>query len=43
MQEGPHWYFQDYPLEKQIWYFNTIKNLILYLPIMNRIKNIMKD
>jgi len=24
MQEGPHWYFQDYPLERQIWYFNTL-------------------
>jgi hypothetical protein len=24
MQEGPHWYFQDYTLEKQIWYFNTL-------------------
>ena len=24
MQEGPHWYFQDYSLEKQIWYFNTL-------------------
>ena len=24
MQEGPHWYFQDYPLDKQIWYFNTL-------------------
>lgn len=24
MQEGPHWYFQDYPLEKQIWYFNIL-------------------
>jgi hypothetical protein len=24
MQEGPHWYFQDYPLEKQIWYYNTL-------------------
>ena len=20
MQEGPHWYFQDYSLDKQIWY-----------------------
>ena len=20
MQEGPHWYFQDYPLHQQIWY-----------------------
>ena len=25
MQEGPHWYFQDYSLDKQIWYFNTIQ------------------
>ena len=24
MQEGPHWYFQDYSLDKQIWYFNTL-------------------
>tara|TARA_B100000780_G_C21118017_1_gene452537 strand:+ start:721 stop:1611 length:891 start_codon:yes stop_codon:yes gene_type:complete len=24
MQEGPHWYFQDYPLEKQIEYYNTL-------------------
>jgi len=24
MQEGPHWYFQDYDLNKQIWYFNTL-------------------
>ena len=24
MQEGPHWYFQDYPLNKQIWYYNTL-------------------
>jgi len=24
MQEGPHWYFQDYPLEKQINYYNTL-------------------
>ena len=26
MQEGPHWYFQDYSLENQIWYFNTLTN-----------------
>ena len=26
MQEGPHWYFQDYSLENQIKYFNTIKS-----------------
>ena len=24
MQEGPNWYWQDYALEKQIWYFNTL-------------------
>lgn len=24
MQEGPHWYFQDYELIDQIWYFNTL-------------------
>jgi len=24
MQEGPHWYFQDYSLDKQIWYFNIL-------------------
>ena len=25
MQEGPHWYFQDYALDKQIWYYNTLR------------------
>ena len=24
MQEGPHWFFQDYSLEQQIWYYNTL-------------------
>ena len=24
MQEGPHWYFQDYDLSRQIWYYNTL-------------------
>jgi hypothetical protein len=24
MQEGPHWYFQDYTVDKQIEYFNTL-------------------
>ena len=24
MQEGPNWYWQDYELEKQIWYYNTL-------------------
>ena len=27
MQEGPHWYFQDYPLDKQIWYYNTLQEM----------------
>jgi len=26
MQEGPNWYWQDYDLEKQVWYFNTINS-----------------
>ena len=24
MQEGPNWFYQDYSLEQQIWYFNTL-------------------
>ena len=24
MQEGPNWYWQDYDLSKQIWYYNTL-------------------
>ena len=24
MQEGPHWLFQDYNMEQQIWWFNTL-------------------
>jgi hypothetical protein len=24
MQEGPNWFWQDYSLEQQIWYFNTL-------------------
>lgn len=24
MQEGPNWYWQDYVLDQQIWYFNTL-------------------
>ncbi len=24
MQEGPHWFFQDYSVENQIWYFNQL-------------------
>lgn len=27
MQEGPQWYFQDYPIEQQIWYFNTLNKM----------------
>ena len=27
MQEGPYWFFQDYPLEQQIWYFNTLMEM----------------
>jgi hypothetical protein len=24
MQEGPNWYWQDYTMEEQIWYYNTL-------------------
>ena len=24
MQEGPHWYFQDYTMEEQIWWYNSL-------------------
>ncbi len=27
MQEGPHWYFQDYPIEHQIWYYNILSQM----------------
>lgn len=27
MQEGPHWYFQDYSMEQQIWFYNTLVEL----------------
>ena len=27
MQEGPHWYFQDYPLDQQIWFYNILMEM----------------
>ena len=27
MQEGPHWYFQDYPMEQQIWFYNALMDM----------------
>ena len=27
MQEGPHWYFQDYSMENQIWFYNLLVDL----------------
>jgi len=27
MQEGPHWYFQDYPLHQQIWFYNILMEM----------------
>ena len=27
MQEGPHWYFQDYPLDQQIWFYNVLMEM----------------
>ena len=26
MQEGPHWYFQDYDIDKQFHYYNTLRS-----------------
>ncbi len=31
MQEGPNWCFQDYPLNQQIWYYNTIRKADILL------------
>jgi len=27
MQEGPYWYFQDYPMIEQIWYYNALMEM----------------
>ena len=27
MQEGPAWYFQDYPMDQQIWFYNTLMEM----------------
>ena len=27
MQEGPYWYFQDYPMEQQIWFYKTLMEM----------------
>ena len=27
MQEGPNWFFQDYSLEHQIWFYNTLMSM----------------
>ena len=27
MQEGPHWYFQDYELNQQVWYSNILQEM----------------
>ena len=31
MQEGPHWCFQDYSLQEQVWYYNTIRDADILL------------
>lgn len=35
MQEGPHWYFQDFPLDQQIWFYNTLTEMD-YLYVHNK-------
>ena len=27
MQEGPHWYFQDFTMEQQIWFYNLLMDI----------------
>ena len=27
MQEGPHWYWQDYSIEQQIWFYNILQEM----------------
>lgn len=27
MMEGPNWFWEDYPLSEQIWYFNTLQEM----------------
>ena len=39
MQEGPHWYFQDYNLNEQINYFNTLTSADIIL-VHNKIDKI---
>jgi len=31
MQEGPHWYFQDYTMEQQIWWYNVLTEFDMLL------------
>jgi hypothetical protein len=36
MQEGPHWYFQDFSINDQSWFFNTLQEMD-FLYVHNRI------
>jgi len=31
MQEGPYWYFQDYPMDQQIWFYNALMEMDVIL------------
>ena len=31
MQEGPHWYFQDYTMGEQIWWYNSLTEFDMFL------------
>ena len=43
MQEGPHWYFQDYDLAKQLWYSSVLQEMD-FLFVHNRIdQNIFQE
>ena len=43
MQEGPHWYFQDYTLDKQINYFNALVGQRDTITLMNTLGIQSKD
>ena len=36
MQEGPHWYFQEYPIGQQIWYYTTLLQMD-YILVHNKL------
>jgi hypothetical protein len=42
MQEGPHWYFQDYTMEQQIWWYNSLTEFDMLFAHNNKDVNYYK-